>query len=315
MRISLPHLVQWCCSRVGAAREVVLFQRTWWELFGQRSLSPADTVLHSPFKSHIMCHLLLIQLYWKKIAAVSLKSGVPDPFFQEWEDRVHNLKIHLLDVQKERRSRNKKCRKVSKGLLRYCINTANEPDLNLYKVFTKVNFWIHLFIKNISWNIGVYWLYDLLNIHDTLWGPPLCHDVRQWRWLPWDLEQWSGGDLGGKTEIHWPGESASLASLLTGIDGVSMFPDFFLSPSLSPCSGPFFLFSSVSSSSRHQSIAIICSYPSPVMQAPAFSAHQKEDKREEVYYQIVLPFLDAFFITNLKLISFNELHDMAFTLW
>lgn len=51
------------------------------------------------------------------------------------------------------------------------------------------------------------------------------------------------------------------------------------------------------------------------MQAPAFSAHQKEDEREEGYYQIVLPFLDAFFITNLKLISFNELHDMAFTLW
>lgn len=31
------------------------------------------------------------------------------------------------------------------------------------------------------------------------------------------------------------------------------------------------------------------------MQALAFSAHQKEDKREEVFYQIVAPFHNAFF--------------------
>lgn len=122
----------------------------------------------------------------------------------------------------------------------------------------------------------VYWLYDLLNIEDTLWGPSLCHNVSQQKWLPCNLEQWSEG----MTEIHWPSQAASLASLLTGIDGVSMFPDFFLSPLLPPCSGPFFLFSSVRSSSRHQSIAIICSYPSPVMQASAFSTHHKVDERE-----------------------------------
>lgn len=45
------------------------------------------------------------------------------------------------------------------------------------------------------------------------------------------------------------------------------------------------------------------------MQAPAFSTHQKEDEKEEGYYQIVVPFLDAFFIATLPLIRFNEFHD------
>lgn len=45
------------------------------------------------------------------------------------------------------------------------------------------------------------------------------------------------------------------------------------------------------------------------MQTPAFSTHQKEGEREEGYYQIVVLFLDAFFINTLTLISFNELHD------
>ena len=60
---SPAHLTQHCCSQVVVAEGAMLLQRAWQELFGQRGLSPADTVLHSPFKSHIMCHLLLIQLY------------------------------------------------------------------------------------------------------------------------------------------------------------------------------------------------------------------------------------------------------------